>query len=389
MVEVASVAGNTLNLTTPIHLGFKLGFAPQVFKPIGPQPPPGSSEPPGIVKYAGLESLYVTGGQNNQIHMQNCAYCWVANVESDGTTPAGSTASDGVAGPGNGMKGAHLLLDMSFRVVVRESYFHHATHVVQGGGAYGLSFSSHTSDTLIEDNIIYYMNKPLTMRATGGGNVVGYNYVDNAWTSADARMQETTIDMGHASFPFMELVEGNQAPQIATDTVWGNSGWMTVFRNFASSQQERTAAHETYQIAAIAFEAKARFMNVVGNVLGAPGAGLVYEVHSNPPGADQKTVYRLGHGQNAGGGGDDIGTYEDPKSSSAAANQLYRHGNYDYATGTVIWDSTNSNHSLPESLYLPGKPAFFGSEPWPFVDPTRTPMVGVLPAKKRFDALRR
>ena len=154
VVEVASITGNTLNITTPIHLGFKLGFAPQVFKPTGPQPPPGSTEPPGIVKYAGLESLYVTGGQNNQIHMQNCAYCWLANVESDGTTPAGSTASNGTAGPGNGMKGAHLLLDMSFRVVVRESYFHHATNVVQGGGAYGLSFSAHTSDSLVENNII-------------------------------------------------------------------------------------------------------------------------------------------------------------------------------------------------------------------------------------------
>ena len=377
-VEIASIAGNTLNLTTPIHLGFKLAFAAQVFKPTG-----------RVTRYAGLEGVYLTGGRNNQITMLGCAYCWVANVESDGTTPASATAPDGVAGLGNGMKGTHVQIDASFRAVVRDSYFHHATNVIQGGGAYGISLSSHTSDSLVENNIIYYLNKPLTMRATGGGNVVAYNYIDDAWTSADGALQETTIDMGHASFPFMELVEGNQAPQIATDTVWGNSGWMTVFRNFASSQQERTAAHETYQIAAIAFEAKARFMNVVGNVLGAPGAGLVYEVNSNPPGPDQKTVYRLGHGQNAGGGGDDIGTYEDPKSSSATANQLYRHGNYDYATGSVIWDSTNSNHSLPESLYLPGKPAFFGSEPWPFVDPTRTPMVGVLPAKKRFDALRR
>jgi hypothetical protein len=55
----------------------------------------------------------------------------------------------------------------------------------------------------------------------------------------------------------------------------------------------------------------------------------------------------------------------------------------------VIWDPTNPDHSLPESLYLRGKPAFFGSESWPFVDPTRTPMVGVLPAKKRFEALSR
>jgi len=58
--------------------------------------------------------------------------------ESDGTTPAGSKPpSEGTAGPGNGMKGANLLLDMSFRAVVRESYFPSCDHVVQGGGAYG------------------------------------------------------------------------------------------------------------------------------------------------------------------------------------------------------------------------------------------------------------
>jgi hypothetical protein len=386
VVEIASIVGNTLNLTTPIHLGFKQSFSPQVFKPTGPPPPAGSSEPPGITKYAGLENLYVTGGQNNQISMINCAYCWVANVESDGTTPAGSTASNGTAGPGNGMKGAHLYLDMSFRAVVRESYFHHATNVVQGGGAYGLSFSAHTSDSLIENNIIYYMNKPLTMRATGGGNVVAYNYIDNAWTSADGRLQETTLDMGHASFPYMELVEGNWAAQIATETVWGNSGWMTLFRNYASSQQQRTAANETYQIAAIAFEAKSRYMNVVGNVLGSPGLGLLYEVTANPPGSDQKTVFRLGHGLNAGAGTDDIGTYENPLLAGATALQLYRHGNYDYVTGLVAWDATNTNHTLPDSLYLSSKPAFFGATPWPWVDPVGTTKLYTLPAKARWDS---
>ena len=385
-VEVVSVVGNTLNLSTPIHLAFKLAFAPQVFKPNGPAAPAGSTEPPGIVKYAGLEKLYVTGGQNDQIDMINCAYCWVANVESDGTTPAATTASNGTAGPGNGMKGAHLLIEKSFRAVIRDSYFHHATNVVQGGGAYGLSFSAHTSDSLVENNIIYYMNKPLTMRATGGGNVVAYNYVDNAWTSADGRLQETTIDMGHASFPYMELVEGNWAAQIATETVWGNSGWMTLFRNYASSQQQRTSANETYQIAAIAMEVKARSMNVVGNVLGTPGLGLLYEVNSNPPGPDQKTVYRLGHGVNAGSGGDDIGTYESPIAAGSTSSQLYRHGNYDYVTGTVIWDPTNTNHVLPESLYLSSKPAFFGTNRWPWVDPVGTTKLYTLPAKARWDS---
>jgi hypothetical protein len=36
-------------------------------------------------------------------------------------------------------------------------------------------------------------------------------------------------------------------------------------------------------------------------------------------------------------------------------------------------------------LYLSSKPAFFGSNPWPWVDPT-TGTVQTLPAKARFDA---
>ena len=41
--------------------------------------------------------------------------------------------------------------------------------------------------------------------------------------------------------------------------------------------------------------------------------------------------------------------------------------------------------TLPDSLYLTQKPAFFGSNPWPWVDPT-TGTVYTLPAKARFEA---
>jgi hypothetical protein len=385
-VMVTGINGNTLTIADPIHLGFSRAMSPEVFKPDGPPAPAGSSDPPGIVERAGVEDLYVTGGQNDQIHMESCAFCWVAGVESDGTTPAATTASNGVAGPGLGMVGAHMLVDKSYRAVVRDSYFHHASQIVQGGGAYGISLSSHTSESLIENNIVFDMNKPFTMRASGGGNVVGYNYLDDAWTSADARLQETTLDMGHTSFPYMELVEGNYSPQIATEDVWGNSGWMTIFRNEATSQQKRTAALETYQIAAVSFEAQTRSMNVVGNVLGATGVGLTLEVSSNPPGAFTPAVWRLGQGVGAGGGTDAITAYENPAQAATTTAELFRHGNFDYVSGAVSWSSTVSTQSLPDSLYLSGKPAFFGANPWPWVDPAGPTRTAVLPAKARFDA---
>ena len=82
----------------------------------------------------------------------------------------------------------------------------------------------------------------------------------------------------------------------------------------------------------------------------------------------------------------DIGTYESPIAAGSTSSQLYRHGNYDYVTGTVIWDPTNTNHALPDSLYLSSKPAFFGTNRWPWVDPVGTTKLYTLPAKARWDS---
>jgi hypothetical protein len=289
------------------------------------------------------------------------------------------------------MTGAHLSVNRSFRVVVRDSYFHHATNVVQGGGAYGVSLTMHTSESLIENNIIHYLNKPITLRASGGGNVIAYNYVDDAWTSVDPGLQETTIDLGHGSFPYMELVEGNYAAQIATENVWGNSGWMTIFRNYAPGKQARTNAYENYQIASIALQAYGRQMNVVGNVLGIAerlGNNLgtygdqAYEVTSNPPGLYQAAVFRIGHGVHAGEGSDDLNTYENPLSPFSTYANLLRVGNWDNIRRRI---DTVPSGRLPPSLYLTAKPAFFGTRPWPWVDPSGTTRVHELPAKYRFD----
>jgi hypothetical protein len=60
-----------------------------------------------------------------------------------------------------------------------------------------------------------------------------------------------------------------------------------------------------------------------------------------------------------------------------------RDGNFDWVTSTQKWQSTAS--SLPDSLYMKVKPAFFGKNSFPWVDPT-TGATYTLPAKARFDA---
>jgi hypothetical protein len=117
----------------------------------------------------------------------------------------------------------------------------------------------------------------------------------------------------------------------------------------------------------------------VGNVLGASGqmSGWVY----------QNTTGLLGPAGIWMLGWDDWSPY--PVDAQVVATTL-RHGNFDYLTNTVTWDPTNANHTLPPSLYLSQKPAFFNAGigyVWPWVDPTATPPLrGALPSKARFDA---
>jgi hypothetical protein len=64
---------------------------------------------------------------------------------------------------------------------------------------------------------------------------------------------------------------------------------------------------------------------------------------------------------------------------------MVRDGNWDWLTSSQQWHTTPSTFAIPSSLYLTAKPAFFGSNPWPWVEPS-TGATFVLPAKARFDA---
>src|SRR5260221_612587 len=70
-------------------------------------------------------------------------------------------------------------------------------------------------------------------------------------------------------------------------------------------------------------------------------------------------------------------------------------GNWDWFTHTQTWlgiggtqgNPLGSPQAIPNSLYLSSKPTFFGSNPWPWVDPS-TGSVYTLPAKARFHTFR-
>ncbi len=75
------------------------------------------------------------------------------------------------------------------------------------------------------------------------------------------------------------------------------------------------------------------------------------------------------------------GMNPDPQTLST----VIRDGNYDFLTNSQRWHNTPGGFTIPNSMYLTSKPAFFGNNPWPWVDPT-TGATYTLPAKARYEA---
>jgi hypothetical protein len=348
MVEVIAKDGDTLQLGSPLYYDYSANHRVQFVEP--------DNSGTGTVRNAGIEDLYLgkareaSGGA--AILMVYAADSWVRNVES------------------NKAHGRHIVLGSCHRCEVRDSYVHHAWNYNPGGSAYGISIQSQSSDCLIENNIVYYLNIPIVFEASGGGNVVAYNYVDDAILGYQPDWQMAAIGT-HCSYPHMELVEGNWVPHIAPDNVHGGSGHVTFFRNYVSGKHltvETTANRVAFDI-----EANNLFANVVGNVLWRPDAPGTYE------GCDNDIVYRLGGWWDKG---------RDPCAIDArVAQTLFRHGNFDYVTGGVVWHPAVAERAIPASLYLNEKPAFMGDRRWPPVDPLGEPVLASLPAKERFELL--
>ena len=180
--------------------------------------------------------------------------------------------------------GMPIRLAGTYRCVVRDSHVHNSYSYGFAQDNYGIVLACGAADNLVENNVARFMNKPILFNNSGGGNVVGYNYADNSWScdgNNDDGFQEVSIDC-HCAFPHMELMEGNWAPHMGATTTHGNAGYLTYFRNYASSQWSPSVAgsrgrrssgasrsrRSTRTSAALDFPSPDLNMTVIGNVLG-------------------------------------------------------------------------------------------------------------------------
>lgn len=362
ILEVSSVSGPTVTFTTPLHIGFSTAFSAQLSRYgedwMGPDPMPATVR-------TGIEDLCVEKGSRGNITMEVCACCWVRNVESRHS------------------EGSGINMISCFRCEIRDSYIHTSDNPNPGGGGYLLSLARGSADNLIENNAIWNANKVMVMRATGGGNVIGYNYFEDAWIAYQPSWVESGANASHMTTPHFELFEGNQAFNFDGESTWGNSIYITVFRNHLTGKRRSVPPLELTDEGfprAVSLAWGHWWYSFIGNVLGeedmdpAPYSSYVYET-AYPWEADPVGLWKLGVGQDWGP--------EDPKVLSS----VIRHGNFDYVNKRIVWNPDNPDHDLPPSLYLEKKPDFFKNRTWPWVQPENTVMLYSLPARERFDEI--
>lgn len=356
-VTAVNTSTGVLTLGAALHWGYTAG------SPTFAQAYRVNSSP--TVSWAGIESLWLQGGtmggydgqSAGGIDIDNAAFCWVKDVQTDQT---------------NG--GMHVRLGAAYRCVVRDSYFHHSANYGFGADCYGIVIGCFSADNLIENNIARYMNKPILLSVSGGGNVIAYNYADNSWANND--WQEVNID-SHCSFSHMELIEGNFAPHMGATVTHGNAGDLTFFRNYASSVFANPSVADSNvpranNITALELQGTDVNMNVVGNILGTAGVTKVFD---NYTGSQPQSIYELGQG--IGGTG----------KNDVVVQTLLRTGNYDYFHNATEWNATGTQ-TLPPSFYLHQKPAWWpAGTNWPWTGPDLSPMVQHLPAKDRSDGM--
>jgi hypothetical protein len=407
-MEIASISGNTVTFTTSFHINFRVDHAAHLV-----QISDGTQVVP-TTRWSGIESLTVENGSGGDgggnIRMFATQHCWAKNIESR-----------------NQNAGAAFAFDGAFQSELRDSFLHSAQDPNPGGAGYSIVFDTYTADSLAENNISWNFNKVSAFRSSGGGNVFGYNYCEDMYGQGYPTIVEVGINASHMAGSHHELFEGNQGPNFDSDSYWGSQMYITAFRNQLTMQRRNISGVaalgngvkanlvDTSNKRGVGLTVYQKWYSFVGNVIGypdgylqGPAIGFAYPATFGP--GPQGSVFKY---EWLGG---PFGTDTSPKYSpiwqigydgsnwyttqeATAQQTVLRDGNYDYFTRQVHWHGVGgtgqgngltppADTTLPASLYLTSKPAFFGANPWPWVDGSSAtmPLPGVLPARMRFDA---
>ena len=329
---------------------------------------------------AGVEDIQVYAnntGYAANFGMSECAYCWIKGVES------------------NYADGDHVEVYWGFHDEIRDSYFSNAFQHSPGEHDSDIQIGFKTSASLIENNIIERTHVAIMLEWGAAGNVISYNYSTGEFDSGATNLDIGGIDF-HGAHPQFNLLEGNVVTEINEDSVWGTSSHTTAFRNWVvgtnricSPMSERGTVncsgkngHYGFQ-AARAIEASymATAGNFIGNLLGsaqmqtlkgynnslAQRGSIEYPAHRNYDAVAYG--WSFGYGSTSDDGtGTGCGGGVPPCHLPGNSGTDFFHGNFNNIGQSIAW-APGVAHQLPASFYLAGKPAWWGSMPYPATGP--------------------
>ncbi len=347
---VTQISGSSVTLNRPLYYTYGTTHRPQLGR---------QCRIP--IQYAGIEDMTIQSApattSGDLIRLYDALYCWVKNVET------------------------YLVADRHIHFYwncygceVRECYVHEAKYF-DGSRGYGISLAGGTYDSLIENNILYYLHSPIILDAGGAGNVIGYNYIERTQHySPDWFIQH----MGtHGAHPFMNLFEGNVAGKVDLDSYWGSGSHNIFLRNRITRENPGQAV--TSDIVAVVVESLNYYITFVGNILGTSGCAGEVEQIPLTSNWNNPILWKIGYAGSATGSPTD----------SKVDQTLIRSGNWECVTNAVQWDASISDHDIPNSLYLTAAPSWFGTLDWPPFTPESSGFDGAnpnkIPAQVRFE----
>ncbi len=330
--------------------------------------------------YAGVEDLQVYANNSGYVAnfgMSECAYCWIKGVES------------------NYADGDHVEVYWGFHDEIRDSYFSNAFVHTPGAHDSDIQIAFKTSASLVENNIIERTHVSVMLEWGAAGNVVAYNYTTGEFDSGATDLDIGGIDF-HGAHPQFNLLEGNVLTQISQDSVWGTSSHTTVYRNWVVGTNRICSpmsgrgtvkcsdadGHYGFQAArAIEMSYLGTASDFVGNVVGSVQMQAL-KGYSSPLEQRESIEYpsarsydaaaygwSFGYGKTSDDGtGTGCGGGVPPCHRAGTSSTHFLHGNYDNIGGSIAWVS-GVTPELPASLYLSGKPAWWGSMPFPATGP--------------------
>ncbi|WP_244423250.1 glycoside hydrolase family 55 protein [Bradyrhizobium sp. ORS 375] len=364
--EIAAVSPGAVTFTSPLMISYRTSHQAQL-TPYSTDPNSGGHAANNRdihVARIGIEDLSIVGGADGALRFETAAYSWAKSIEVT------QWLGEGVA------------INNSFRVELRDSFIHAGAWPEPGGAGYALSLAWGSSEVLIENNILVDVCKNMVFRSAGAGTVVGYNYADDSFDFDNPGWVEVGINASHMAGPHHVLFEGNLSHNADSDYTHGNAIYLTFFRNHLTGQRQRFVDRSGVRTVGLAYGSW--WDSFVGNVLGRPGGmnGWAYDDPSMRANAARWRQGGIGNIWMLGYDPERWTMAPDPKTLAT----VIRSGNFDYLTHQVVWTDDLPAQLLPASLYLRTKPGFFGTHPWPWVDPTADTKLHVLPAKERFDA---